>query len=314
MTTEQAYARSATTAPGDRRTPASNTGVLPRDGLGAVTVDWLSATSHCAPGRLVDVVGSLVRSKVPDAARRDARATQAYGEAVEWVRDEKRLALVQWGGVNHDHPHVVIPGTGGLSGFVRQELAVSGYGFETTASRVDVAMDFRGVPFDALSRLCGSRPTRQIVNDDPAEGDTHYFGSRQSRHLVRVYEKGKQMGLTELADWVRVEVEVKPDKAEGRRAAMTAPLGDLIRSGRVGRRVADAVGVEGEPLRMGAARSGVPHDLARRVTNLRRQYGATLADLARACGDDGEGLFLDCLFRGIDEERMLALGAAAVSS
>jgi DNA relaxase NicK len=250
-------------------------------------------------------MGSLVLAKAPGAALRDARPTQAYGSAVEWAKDDKTLATVQWGGVNHDHPHVVVPGSGGLSGFVRQELGTSGYGFDTKASRVDVAMDFRHVPFGVLSALCGT-PSRVVTNTNAAQGDTHYFGSRQSRHFVRVYEKGKQMGLPQLSDWVRVEVEVKPDKAAGKRAAMTASHSELIRSGRVGRKVADAYGVVGDPLRMGGARAGARHDLVRRVKNMRRQYGSTIDELMQACGDDLD-LFLDCLRYGISEDTMMEL-------
>ena len=286
-------------------TPVCNTGVLPEHGLGSVSLDWLSATSDCSPDRLRSVINDLVFAKENRAVARETRPNQAFGSAIEWVKDDKRLAVVQWGGVNHDRPHVTVPGTGGLSGFIRTELGTTGYGFTSKASRVDVALDFRGVPFAFLSALCGT-PSKTIRNADADKGDTDYFGSRQSRHFVRVYEKGKQMGLDALADWVRVEVEVKPDKPAGRVAAMTATLPELVRSGRVGRSVADAVGLEPEALKMGAAVQRVPHDLLKRLAHMRRQYGATLRELGQLCGEDLD-LFVDVLFYAPDEATMSAL-------
>lgn len=306
MTTNQAYESAPTARARRGSTPGCNTGVLSGTRPAAISLDWLSASSDCTPDRLRTVIGSLVAAKVPGAVKRDARPTQAYGEAVEWVQADKRLAVVQWGGVNHTKPHVTVPGSGGLSGFIRTELGTTCYGFHTAASRVDVALDFRGVAFEVLSKMCGS-PSRVIEHPgDPMQGDTHYFGARQSRHFVRVYEKGKQLGVAALADWVRVEVEVKPDKSPGRQAAMTATLPELVRSGRVGRKIADAVGLEADDLRMGAARQQVPHDLMRRLANLRLQYGATLNELAHLCGDDAD-LFLELLFRGPTEAAMLDL-------
>lgn len=302
MPTTQAYESRPTAGAGRSSTPACNTGVLSSSGLAAVTLDWLSATSDCTPERLRQVVGSLVNAKVPGAACRDTRPSLAYGFAVEWVRSDKRLAMVQWGGVNHDRPFVSVPGVGGLSGFMRQELATTGYGFTTRATRVDVAMDFRGVPFEALSTMCGT-PSKVIEHADPEVGNTHYFGARQSRHYVRAYEKGKQMGLAHLSDWCRVEVEVKPDKPAAREAAMRATLPELIRSGRIGTRIADAVGVEGDPFKMGAARKDVPHDLMQRLGHLRKQYLSTLLELGDACGDDLD-LFLTLLFDGPSEAAM----------
>lgn len=281
-------------------TPVCNTGVtLIRPA--AVTLDWLSATSDTSPERLRAVVGSLVAAKVARFGERECRPSQAYAHAVEWVKDDKRVAVVQWGGVNHALPHVTVPGTGGLSGFVRQELALTdSYGFSSKASRVDVALDFRGVPFDYLSKLCGDEPSRMVTNADADKGDTHYFGSRTSRHFVRVYEKGKQQGDGVSPDWVRVEVEVKPDTRDGKFLAMKAKLPDLVRTGQIGRRFAEAIDLDGERLNLSAPEKN-NHGLAKRLRYMRKQYGPTLHELATVCGEDVD-LFLEALFYPMSEE------------
>jgi len=94
------------------------------------------------------------------------------------------------------------------------------------ASRIDIAFDLLDYGIDPLrifkdwetgkvkSNARTVQPfTKATRNADGtiSKASTLYFGSRESELMVRVYEKGKQM-QTDL-DWVRVELEIKGDKA-----------------------------------------------------------------------------------------------------
>jgi len=94
------------------------------------------------------------------------------------------------------------------------------------ASRIDLAFDLMDYGIDPLRVYadwekgkvkCNARTvqpfTKATRNSDGtiSKASTVYFGSRESEIMVRMYEKGKQM-QTDL-DWVRVELEVKGDKA-----------------------------------------------------------------------------------------------------
>lgn len=100
-------------------------------------------------------------------------------------------------------------------------------GVRGKVSRIDLAIDFKGYAIDVLriydDWLAGKVSTRarriRPLSDATKNKDgsisvasTLYFGSRTSAVMVRIYEKGKQLGTGE--DWVRVELEVKDDRAE----------------------------------------------------------------------------------------------------
>lgn len=93
-------------------------------------------------------------------------------------------------------------------------------------SRIDIAFDLLDYGIDILriykdwetgkvkSNARTVQPfTKATRNTDGtiSKASTLYFGSRESEMFVRIYEKGKQLN-TDL-DWVRVELEIKGDKA-----------------------------------------------------------------------------------------------------
>jgi hypothetical protein len=89
-------------------------------------------------------------------------------------------------------------------------------------NRVDLALDFDGVPFlslqDAILHVWeshwpykGSKPSPYKIDDmGQMTGSTLYLGRRDGECMVRLYEKGKQMRDTLRPDWVRFEIELKP--------------------------------------------------------------------------------------------------------
>ena len=105
-------------------------------------------------------------------------------------------------------------------------------------SRADVAEDFdQADAWDLLLREClAMAEDRSLAIDQQGDwirgeaGRTFYAGGRKSASRVRLYEKGKQLrGLVSTpqeaeeisAGWVRLELQVRPQK-EGKRAAASA--------------------------------------------------------------------------------------------
>lgn len=100
-------------------------------------------------------------------------------------------------------------------------------GAKAAPSRIDIAFDLFGYGID-VSRMYSDwkrgkvrghfRTVQPLTKGTVGEGGaiveatTVYFGSRTSEVMVRIYEKGKQQN-TEL-DWIRVELEIKGDKAK----------------------------------------------------------------------------------------------------
>jgi len=94
-----------------------------------------------------------------------------------------------------------------------------------TTSRVDIAFDLFDYGIDVLKmyddwkrgrlevRARTARPVTEGVMTDAGvvEASSVYFGSRTSETMLRVYEKGKETGTG--IDWVRVELELKGDRA-----------------------------------------------------------------------------------------------------
>lgn len=114
-----------------------------------------------------------------------------------------------------------------------------------SASRIDIAFDLLGYGVNPLrvyedwkkgkwtSRARTVQPlTKGVMGADGVvtEASTIYIGSRSSQIMVRMYEKGKQMGLPD--DWLRVEIELKGDKAQ-------CAIEDMVRLGipEVGRQI-----------------------------------------------------------------------------
>lgn len=134
------------------------------------------------------------------------------------------LASAYYGGESQANTcYVDITGTG--CAFIDWELAESGFDYlQGIVKRIDIALDF----YDGEISLNdvrsayeqgkikspggGRKPSfRSIVNDyDKSKGDTIYIGSPKSGSMLRIYEKGKQLQLEDLSDWVRIEFVCRP--------------------------------------------------------------------------------------------------------
>lgn len=95
-----------------------------------------------------------------------------------------------------------------------------------TATRIDIAFDlidygilpakvyehWKAGKLRTTARTAIPLTKGQWINGVLTEATTLYIGSRESEVMIRLYEKGKQMGTSD--DWVRLEIEIKGDKAK----------------------------------------------------------------------------------------------------
>jgi DNA relaxase NicK len=164
--------------------------------------------------------------------------------------------------------------------------------FDHRPARIDVAEDRRAQGlFHRLHRLSKRIAKRYGVQwrpegdwSTPDAGRTIYLGSRSSQLMLRIYEKGilfcKQTGapLTdELRNWVRIEVEFKPQNQRARKLARTiepaaiwgtsAWLADFAR---------EAFAMEAERVNINQRRES---DQQRALRFMGNQYGAHLQAL-----------------------------------
>lgn len=181
--------------------------------------DWYQATVYATPEALI---GELMANLPPSTERANGRGFNSFTARADLHCQGEVFATVMHGGVN---PHPNVKSTSdhapALAGVLRHRWPTA-----HRISRVDVAADGRGDGyFDEVVRLMGDvgRSHRlkgeKIIPDDLDDGSTYYLGSRASPLRVRAYEKGKQLFKEtgdpvwrNFFDWVRVELQVRPEK------------------------------------------------------------------------------------------------------
>lgn len=187
-------------------------------------VDWLNATFDQPPMSLEGLIAFMgcVFGGRPTTAKLDGGL---FGFAERW-----KLSVYQGGcmvevgaicrGGEAQRGRWMLQLTGKGCGVVSdwgtlREL-LEGFGAKLT--RVDLAVDFidgahtvdeavEMVRGDAFTS-CGRRPSTSVAGDwlDQVHGRTLYVGKAANGKMLRVYEKGKQLGDLS-SDWVRFEVQ-----------------------------------------------------------------------------------------------------------
>lgn len=213
--------------------PLCNTGVYPRVPTVGFVVgshfDWYRAT---VPVHHDLLTRELVREAGRYAEVREGPGRFAYKFSRTVEQGGNRVATVLYGGPN-GHPNVEASG-GEYAPRLAALLRARG---PHRVTRCDVAVDLFGAGmFAALKELAGAiadrngLDCRDVTNRDTAKGDTRYLGSRKSAVFARIYEKGKSGGATVgdvppdlLRHWVRVELEIKPQKEMKDQAATIEP-------------------------------------------------------------------------------------------
>ena len=257
----------------------------------APALDWYAATIRRPESHVLDAFCTSLADERP----RPTRPANGYAHAWELRAKGRRCALVSGGG-QHEFPHVV--GTGSDAPAVAR-LARQ---FPHRVSRVDVCVDTEDPgAYDTLRtvllRLARAHGTsaREITSPINAQaGRTLYVGSVKSQHMARLYEKGKQLEDQDRPDWVRWELQLKPEKDRKDWAATASPL-DLLGAARWSREFA-ATALRLDPDRA-PVRPDRVSDLDGALNACAAQYGGRLLELLGAHRGDLEAFALDLLAR-----------------
>jgi DNA relaxase NicK len=141
-----------------------------------------------------------------------------YKSSLIFFKDGKRLGFIAWGG--NGSIFVSFSGTGCAEIVDWERVRAYVEFIEARITRVDVARDeFSDSPITPESArktwerggFCmGGRNPSAAMHDDlgSRRGKTFYAGRRGNGKMVRIYEKGKQLGDADSA-WVRIEVEFR---------------------------------------------------------------------------------------------------------
>jgi phage replication initiation protein len=133
----------------------------------------------------------------------------------------EQVGVLAWGG-HSQNGRVMLSLTGMGTALIENWVLLSEWIESTGAriSRVDLAADFIDGQYTIEQALedyekgnfkaanGGSSPTGRLINDlGSNEGKTLYIGKRENGKMIRLYEKGKQLG-DKLSKWVRAEGEL----------------------------------------------------------------------------------------------------------
>lgn len=143
----------------------------------------------------------------------------------------------------------------------------------------------------------------------PGETMTVYLGSRNSPVMIRIYTRGLktiQEGGEDNPLRIRVEVEVKPGKAQGKRTLSMLPDHALFGCSGWAKEFMERCGVAGiERYKVGTVWK--PSEKERVVHHLLRQYGGVLRELLDRHGPEG----LATIIRSHDEVKDAVKAAVA---
>lgn len=273
--------------------------------------DWYAASVDM-PG---DDLAEALLATLGDEPPAPLLARNGFSTAVEIRRGGCRAALLQWGGC-HDRAHVIGSGADApaVARFCRQTLRA--HAVSHTVARADVCVDTDSTgaygALRAALRACAREHRAKghtYVPNDPRDGETTYIGSKTSEVTARLYEKGKQLPKENRPDWVRYEVQFKPQKGRKEWAA-TASASDLLGAARWSR--AFAAEVLGVAAAAPPARSQRVSDLEGAIATMCGQYGNRLLELFEFHGGDLTAFGLELLTRA--EQGGLLLDEPGLSS
>lgn len=195
--------------------------------------DWYAAGVVDSPDY---ILGHLSRAfDLSDVQR--VKPRNGYADAAKIVRGSTTLCEALWGG--NTGGRVLILGTGAnaspVASLIRSEWP------DHHLVRADIAEDYdEPDAFEALSALLLNIADKHRLKvthygdwHRGENGRTLYVGSRQSPVMARLYEKGAEQRVKGYApaasmDWVRLEIEVKPKRADARKHLATLQPDDFM--------------------------------------------------------------------------------------
>jgi hypothetical protein len=187
--------------------------------------DWYQAS---IPNAHPEVVMTTLAASDYYGQWEEVRPLKGYDIGAQFVLGDQVLYRINHGGQNAEYgPNVV--GSGGaapkLAEIIREHFPAH------KVSRVDACEDYHHKDvYDYLRKKAlkiakeQKVAVREIVKpiSDCDDGRTLYLGSQTSAVSMRIYEKGKQLGLG--SEWVRAELQVRPQKKIKQIIAYLSPL------------------------------------------------------------------------------------------
>lgn len=204
------------------------------EGLGespALRVDWFEATVELDTHVLLAYLALFCTDDTEEWVMKKGKGQHGYLRSTQLIGPTFECTVLDLG--NDGYPHV--RATGQNADAVRRVL--HGIGCAGRASRVDIACDSLEGWTTAERRVldfADTHPKTQIMHmgdfHRAERGRTYYLGAPTSERRVRIYEKGIQLGLD--PQWVRVELQLRPNNRAAKGWAFRATLPELANSSR----------------------------------------------------------------------------------
>lgn len=270
---------------------------FPRNEDFRLSLDYLTARVD-APWREV----SEKLSKELGASCLLGRAKNGYTHSVDLAIGEDVFASVHASPTSENmrEPCVIVPGN--VSATV--ERALRKCNFKYRVSRKDAALDMYDAEYFPVlvsvlkkhASLHEPKPLKTACAGDwlhPVKGRTFYVGARTSRVMFRLYEWGRCHG--EDPNWIRFEVEYKPQEDAERYAAADMTAADIFAAFGVPA-VGQALCISADDVpQIPSAPPRVRRDVVRARNALAHQYGKTVESWLRDCGGDPAAFVSDVL-------------------
>jgi len=254
--------------------------------------DWYTASIDAPADH---VIGSL-ESAFDLSEVRPSTPKNGYERAYNVVRGDTVLARIQFGG-DSVGTRVWASASGdraeAFAGVVREHFK------DHSLLRADVAVDYdEPCAWDSLSGLAiqtadAFKLKVRHVGDFHREQDgrTLYIGSRSSAAMERLYEKGKQLGQS--PDWVRLELEFKPQNARAKQVYAQATPEQMYMATKWTRHIWEVLNGPSSSIRPAAPGTvRQPSDDDRALEFMAKQYGNVLRRKLAALGGDVESFGL----------------------
>lgn len=197
----------------------------------ALRVDWFEATVELDTHVLLAYLALFCTDDTEEWTIVKGKGASGYLRSTRLIGPTFDVTVLDLG--NGGYPHV--RATGQNAEPVRRVL--QGIGCVGRVSRVDIACDSTEGWTAAERRVldyADSHPKTQIMHmgdfHRAERGRTYYLGAATSRRRVRIYEKGIQMGTE--PNWVRVELQFRPEDRASKSWAFRASLPELANSSR----------------------------------------------------------------------------------
>lgn len=227
-----------------------------------------------------------LRQQIDLSSQRNIRPRNGYHYGAEIHRGDNKFCDILWGA---DHGSILVQAMGEHSSLIRSLTLgyVQSHRLLCSPTRIDARVDWddEGL-FDRISALFLDFATdrglkiNQLGNWHEGKERTLYIGSRQSQLMVRLYEKGWQVGGS--PNWIRFETEVKPKKQEQRQAVLTRSASEVLYTGWAGEFL-ETLGFIGS-VKTILPSMYQPSDDARARRALVKQYGRVISNWKHELG------------------------------